>query len=85
MQTTEIQNRINDKINTHEVLIQVLEVIRCCEQLKSIHLERIAPDSYYRNFPDLVAKYKYKVEIYDMCLIRLNERYQKLLKTLIND
>ena len=77
MEIKEIHKTINDKIHTHEVLIQVLEVIRGCEQLKAIHLERISPNSYYRNFPDLVAKYKHKVVIYDMCLVRLNERDTK--------
>ena len=63
-------------IEAHEKCIEVLEAIRTFERfIKSAH-ENI--DGFAGTFPELRRKYIHRIEIYQMCITRLQERYSKI-------
>jgi hypothetical protein len=73
---------MNKYINTgkltdyHQTSIEILEGIDRFQNLVRLNYEHIRVLN--RNFPHLIKKYKHNIEIYDMCIERLKQRYNNL-------
>lgn len=67
-----------EKIDRHKTCIEILEGIDTFEN--RINLAQWDIDfGFIRNFPKLVMEYRHRIEIYKMCITRLEERYLNLL------
>ena len=66
-----------ERIEAHEKCIEVLEAIDTFEN--RIELAKWDIEfGFIREFPTLVKEYKHRIEIYQMCITRLQERYNKI-------
>ncbi len=66
------------RIEKLETLIKIEEGIQCFERLISLCQDTVN-FSYFREIKD---KYTDKIHTYNMCIDRLNERFDKLVNTL---
>lgn len=66
------------KIKVLENAISILEGIQTFERLKESNLENRY--GIYSPFPSLTTKSIHQDEIYEMCIIRLNERLKKQIE-----
>jgi hypothetical protein len=69
--------KIETEIQRHETAIKVLDAIGHFKKLKKVSIEnfRITPN----DFKYLRNHWRHEIEIYDMCIERMNKRYQKLM------
>ena len=67
-----------ERIEKLETLIKIEEGIQCFERLISLCQDTVN-FSYFREIKD---KYTDKIHTYNMCIDRLNERFDKLVNTL---
>jgi hypothetical protein len=76
METIIRGERVDILIARHEKAIQILDYIKAFEVMKKGVQESL------NGFPGTLASerpyYIHKMEIYDKCIMRLNERYNKL-------
>ena len=63
-------------INKHQLSIEILEGIQMFQKLRSNNIADI--NGFSGEFPRLRKKYVHQVEIYSMCINRLNLRYKSL-------
>ena len=76
--TTPISMTTKQKINALQTCIEIQEAIQTFEALtKSAH-ENV--NGFCGYFPELRYKYHHNIEIYKMCITRLEERYLNLIK-----
>ena len=66
------------RIEKLETLIKIEEGIQCFERLISLCQDTVN-FSYFREIKD---KYTDKIHTYNMCIDRLNDRFNKLVNTL---
>jgi hypothetical protein len=64
-------------IQAHEKCIEILDAIDTFER-KMDHAIWDIEFGFIREFPKLVKEYKHRIEIYQMCIDRLNLRYKTL-------
>lgn len=74
MNTTEL-------IKKHETLIEILGAVDRYQNRIEDARWNIA-FGFIGQFPDLVSKQRHNIEIYKMCITRLEERYLNLIKQL---
>ncbi len=67
-----------ERIEKLETLIKIEEGIQCFERLISLCQDTVN-FSYFREIKD---KYTDKIHTYNMCIDRLNQRFDKLVNTL---
>ncbi len=69
------------QIKKHETLIEVLEAIKTFKQ--RIHNAKWDIEwGFIGQFPRLRSEYIHRIEIYQMCIARLEMRYTNLIKQL---
>ena len=69
-------------IDYHRTSIEILEGIDKFQNLVRLNYEHI--NILAGNFKHLIKKYKHNIEIYDMCIQRLKQRYDNL-KNITNE
>jgi len=70
-----------NRLKQHENCIEILEAIERFERFKSDKKYSIFFHSNY--FTGMKKKLRHEIEIYEMCIKRLEERYKKQLNKLI--
>lgn len=65
-----------ERIKKHQDCIEILEAIQTFEMLIKSGKENI--DGFAGTFPEIRRKYIHNIEIYQMCITRLQERYNKI-------
>jgi hypothetical protein len=70
-------------IQKHEILIEILEGIH--HFTRRVNNYRESLEGIQATFPGLKSRLVHDIEIAEMCIKRLEERYFKLLKQLMKD
>ena len=70
----------SELISTHEKAIEILEGIKSFSCQIKIRVESV--NGFPGTFPDLRKRYLNEIDTKKRCIIRLKERYVKLLNTL---
>lgn len=70
-------------IRDHEILIEILEGIH--HFTRRVNNYRESLEGIQATFPGLKSRLVHDIEICEMCIKRLEERYFKLLKQLMKD
>jgi len=64
-------------IEKHQTCIEILEGIQRFE--RQIKLTQDNINGFAGTFSQLRRKYKHNIDIYNMCIVRLTERYKKVI------
>jgi len=65
-----------DRLRTHQTIIEILEAIQTFENLIMSKMDSI--NGFAGTFRELRIKYTHDIDIYERCIVRLNERIENL-------